>query len=101
MADTSHQLLQALISLTGRSVFPVDDLHDLVGDGKQRKAFNLCDGTRGQTEIAKALNIDQGSFSRTVSRWVDEGVVFRVGEGRDTRLLHVYPLGERSAKKRK
>src|SRR4051812_28050396 len=105
MPDTSQPFLQALISLAGRAAFPVDDLREIVcaagtaGD-KQRKAFNLCDGTRGQAEIAKQLKIDQGSFSRTVSRWIDAGVVFRIGEGRDTRLLHVYPLPEQTTKKK-
>jgi hypothetical protein len=104
MAETSQQLLQALISLAGRAAFPVDDLEDIVGAGggdKQRKAYNMCDGSRGQGEIAKVLTIDGGSFSRTVARWVDQGIMFRIGDGREAKLLHVYPLPGQSNNKRK
>jgi hypothetical protein len=104
MAEISDQLLQALISLTGRAAFPVDDLEDIVSAGggdKQRKAYNMCDGSRGQGEVAKALKIDGGSFSRTVARWVDQGIMFRIGDGREAKLLHVYPLPEKTNGKRK
>jgi hypothetical protein len=67
---------------------------------KQLRAFNMCDGAKGQAEIAKALKIDRGNFSRTVSRWIDEGIVFRLGEGRDAKLLHVYALPEGVTKTR-
>lgn len=106
MPDTSEPLLLALISLAGRTAFPVENLREIVSPAgsageKQRQAFNLCDGTRGQGEIAKMLKIDQGSFSRTVARWIDEGVMFRIGEGRDARLRHVYPLPERLPNKKR
>jgi hypothetical protein len=105
MSEKSEQLLQALISLVGRTTFPTEDLEDIVvsgnGGDKQRTAFNMCDGTRGQGEIAKELKIDHGNFSRTVARWVEEGVVFKIGDGREAKLLHVYPLPERAKSKRK
>lgn len=82
-----------MISLLGRSVFPRHDLMEIVaplkGKEKQTKAFNLCDGTRSQADIGKQLKLDAGNFSRTVARWIEAGVVFRLGEGRDARLLHV------------
>jgi len=74
----SDALLRALISLVGRQTFPTEKLADVVlsrGAGeKQLQAFNMCDGTKGQGEIAKAL-------------------------GRDAKLLHVYPLPEDVLKK--
>jgi hypothetical protein len=97
MVGNHEQLLIAILGVTARQAFPPDRLAELVapkkvkGD-KQVKAFNLCDGTLTQSEIAKALKLDQGNFSRTVSRWADAGIVFRLGEGREAKLLHVYPL---------
>jgi hypothetical protein len=60
----------------------------------QLHAFNMCDGTRTQGEIAKAQGLDPGNFSRTVSRWVEAGVVFKMP---DNKLLHVYPLVQDAA----
>jgi hypothetical protein len=96
MSENTEALLRAVLSVTGRQAFPPDRLVEIVlfkgAGGKQLQAFNMCDGTKGQAEIAKALKIDSGNFSRTVSRWIDAGIVFRLGEGRDAKLLHVYAL---------
>jgi hypothetical protein len=42
----------------------------------------------------KELGLDPGNFSKTLNRWIDEGIVIRVGEKREARPLHVYPLPE-------
>jgi predicted transcriptional regulator len=62
------------------------------GGEKQLRAYNLSDGTRTQSEIAKELGLDAGNFSRSLARWVDAGIVIRVGEARDAKPVHVYPL---------
>ena len=59
---------------------------------KQVEAFNLADGTRTQSEIAEQVKMDQGQLSRTVSRWIEAGIMFRLGDGRDAKLLHIYPI---------
>ncbi len=103
MPDNNELLLRAILSATARQAFPPDRLAEIINSGRagqrQLKAYNLCDGTRGQAEIAKALKLDQGNFSRTVNRWVDAGVVVRLGEGRESTLLHVYPLPETGSSK--
>src|SRR6266404_6450459 len=101
MADNTEALLRALLSVVSRQAIPPSRIAKLVrpGGAKQLKAFNMCDGTRGQGEIAKALSLDQGNFSRTVARWVDAGIVFRLGEGRDSKLLYAYPLSEDRSKR--
>jgi hypothetical protein len=103
MADVTSDLLRALLTVTARAVFPVEKLAGIVqsvGAGeKQLAAYNLCDGNRKQAEIAKALSLDAGNFSRTVGRWIDAGIVFRLGEGRDATLMHVYPIPKEYAKK--
>jgi hypothetical protein len=96
MPNDSDSLLRAVLSVTARLAFPLEKLAEIViskgSSVKQVRAFNLCDGSRSQAAIAKTLKLDAGNFSRTVARWVEEGIVFRLGEGREARLLHVYPL---------
>jgi CRP-like cAMP-binding protein len=96
MPSNSETLLRAILSMAARQAFPPSRLRAIVlsrGTGpKHLDAFNMCDGTKRQKDIAKALKLDAGNFSRTVARWINEGVVFRLGEGRSATLLHVYPL---------
>jgi len=105
MTDNHEALLRAILMTVARQSFSVEQLADIVlsktATAKQVRAYNMCDGSKGQAEIARALKLDAGNFSRTVARWVTEGVVFRLGEGRDARLLHAYPLPENGGKKRK
>jgi len=61
---------------------------------KQVKAYNLCDGTKTLGEIAKEAGIDSGNFSRTVNRWVSEGIMVKLGEGKSFKPLHLYPIPE-------
>ncbi len=86
-------LLRALLMTAGRSAFSIEQIHAIVspkGSGaKQIKAYNLADGSLTQGELAKKLKLDSGNFSRTVSRWVEAGIVFRLA---NSALLHVYPV---------
>ncbi len=95
MSDAIY--LRAILATVARQTFPPSQIRELVapagaGGEKQLRAYNLCDGTRSQSEIAKELGLDAGNFSRTLARWVDSGIVIRVGEGREMRPVHVYPL---------
>lgn len=101
MSTLSEDLLKAILQTVARRTFPEERLRELVmprNAGKnQLQAFNSCDGTKTQGEIAKANGLDAGNFSRTVARWVDAGVVFKLP---DNKLLHVYPLpSEKAAQK--
>lgn len=103
MSEQSEVLLRAILATVARKTFSESELRDLVaprGSGSsQLAAYNMCDGTKTQSEIGKAQKIDPGSFSRTVARWVDAGIVFRIPEGRDVKLLHAYPLPPESPAK--
>lgn len=96
MADVTSDLLRALLTVAARATFPAEKLAGIVQAGgageTQLAAYNMCDGSRGQSEIGKALSLDAGNFSRTVARWIDAGIMFRLGEGREAKLMHVYPL---------
>jgi hypothetical protein len=93
MTDNSEDLLRCLVQVVARAAIPRDQVVQIVGTGgKQAKAFNLCDGTRSQAEVAKKTGLHQASLSRTFARWVENGVAFWVGDGNEARLLHVYPV---------
>lgn len=90
-----EELLGCLIQVIGRAALPEARVREIVGDAsKQVRAFNLCDGTRMQTEIRKAVGLDSGNFFRTVKRWVESGVAFEFRKGKESRLLHVYSLAK-------
>jgi DNA-binding MarR family transcriptional regulator len=94
--DNSETYLQAILATVARQTFPPDALFETIATGsagaKQLKAYNMCDGTHTQSEIASALSLDKSNFSKSLSRWIDAGIVIRIGEGRKERPLHVYPL---------
>jgi hypothetical protein len=100
MADSNEAviaLLRAQLAVLGRIAFRDDAaLEEVVckgrDSGKQRNAYNLCDGTRTQSEVAKAAKIDGGNFSRTVGRWVEAGVLFKIPDGSDAKLQHIFSL---------
>lgn len=101
--DQTHDLLRALLVTSGRIAFDPADVYDLVnptGKGsKQIQAYNLADGTRTQREVAKKAKIDAANFSHTVARWIAAGIMFRLGEGRDATLLHIYPIFPKAPKR--
>ena len=98
--NSQEAYLRAILGTVARQTFPVDRILEIVGAGeKQLRAFNMCDGTRTQAQITKELGLDKGNFSKSLGRWIDEGIVIRVTEGKETRLVHVYPLPDSKMKK--
>ena len=100
--ESQEVFLRAILATVSRQTFPLDKIVEIMGPmatEKQHRAFNLCDGSRTQAEIAKELGLDSGNFSKSLNRWIDEGIVVRVGEKREARPLHVYPLPEAFMKK--
>lgn len=88
--------LRAILATVARQTFPPAQLAELVGTGKKQvAAFNLFDGTKSQGEVAKELAIDPASMSRTISRWIEAGIAIRVGDGKEARVIHVYPLPQK------
>jgi hypothetical protein len=101
--NNQEALLKGILSLVARAVFPPEALHKIIaptaGSSKQVLAYNLCDGETPQTDIGKKAKLDPGSLSRSIAKWVDAGVVIRVGP--DQLPLHVYPLAKLDAKSAK
>ena len=96
--------LRAILGTVARQTLPPEVLERLVSPSKtgdkQLVAYNLCDGSRSQSEIAKELGLDPGAFSRTVSRWIELGIIIRTGERRESRLVHLYPLSIEGSRRR-
>ncbi|MGE4527249.1 MAG: MarR family transcriptional regulator [Rhodospirillaceae bacterium] len=95
--DTQDTFLRAILATIARQTFSPNKILEILGSSageKQYRAFNLCDGSRTQADIVKELSLDSSNFSKTLNRWIDEGIVIRIGEKRDARPLHVYPLPE-------
>jgi hypothetical protein len=100
--EAQNAFLRAILATVARQTFSPAKILEIMGPAageKQFRAYNLCDGTRSQSDIAKELGLDPSNFSKSLNRWIDEGIVIRVGENRETRPMHVYPLPEAYIKK--
>jgi hypothetical protein len=100
--SSQEAYLRAILATVARQSFPPDEILKIMGPQageKHRRAYNMCDGTKTQTEIVKKLGIDNSNFSKTLARWVDAGICIRIGDGRDALPMHVYPLPETHVKK--
>jgi len=101
LLSTTDALLKGILATVGRTAFPPESLYKIVaptsGSAKQILAYNLCDGETPQAEISKRAKLDQGNLSRTITKWIEAGIVIRVGaEGHP---LHLYPLIAKLGKK--
>jgi hypothetical protein len=100
---TEQALLRAILSTVARQVFPPSRLREIVAplesSSKQLAAYNLCDGSRGLTEIALEVGLDKSNLHKAINRWVEQGVAFRVENGSEVRILHLYPLSDSPPRK--
>jgi hypothetical protein len=97
-----ESLLECLIQVIGRVAIPIDRVYEIVGtNDKQIKAFNLCNGVVTQLEVAKKCGIDPGNFNRIITKWVENGVAFWIGSGKDARVMHIYSIPSITKKKSK
>jgi hypothetical protein len=55
-------------------------------------AYNMCDGETPQAEICKKTKILKGNLSGLITRWVEVGVMVRIGPERLP--LFVYSLSK-------
>jgi DNA-binding MarR family transcriptional regulator len=101
--DTNESLLRAIFMTVGRSAFAPKDVYRVVtphgGSDKSFAAYNLCDGKTPQADIARKAKIDKGALSRALTRWIEAGIVVRIGN--DQLPLHVYPLSKENLKEAK
>jgi DNA-binding MarR family transcriptional regulator len=96
--DVTDSFLRAILATVARQTFPPSELRQIVtpkaGSDKQIAAYNLCDGNTPQSEIGTRTKLDKGNLSRLISRWIEAGIVIRVGAEQNP--MHVYPLPPRA-----
>jgi len=92
--DTTETLLKAILAMVSRATIPPEELIKIVAptakSAKQILAYNLCDGETSQAEVCKKAKLLKGNLSSAVTRWVEAGVMVRVGP--DRLPMHVYSL---------
>lgn len=101
--SNSEAYLRAILGVLSRQAIPPEELVGQVAVGttkvKQIEAYNLCDGSLTQGEIAKKVGLDPGNFSRTMGRWTDDGLVVKTEINGQMRPVHLYPIPSNLAKK--
>jgi DNA-binding MarR family transcriptional regulator len=89
----SSDFLRLIFTLLARQAMSPKDVRKAIGKSpKLVAAYNLCDGSATQGELAKQLKLDRGYFSRVIAGWIEAGIVYRVENGGKTCLLHLYPV---------
>jgi hypothetical protein len=91
-------LLEAMITLLGRFVYPPEKIMEIVTFKKRNPEqyvaiYNLCDGEHTGSEIAKTFNQDQGGLSRILSDWKDLGIVYEITKKGGRFYKKLYKLG--------
>lgn len=98
--NTQETLLKGILATVARAAFPPEVLYKIVaptvGSAKQVLAYNLCNGETPQNKIGEKAKLDRGNLSRLIGKWVETGIVIRVGA--DQLPLHLYPLTKSDAK---
>jgi predicted transcriptional regulator len=101
--DMNESLLRAIFATVGRNAFTPETVLSIVAprDNSEKNlvAYNLCDGSTPQVEIVKRAKLDKSNFSKALARWVEAGIVVRVGK--DEHPLHVYPISKDALKDKK
>lgn len=81
--DNLQDLLEVIISLQGRQIFPNDILCEIVMKKKQNptdyvKAYNLCDEEHSMSEIAEIINVKPGTLSPILTEWKEKGIIYEI-----------------------
>jgi len=104
MSENTDFYLKMIMQLIARQTFSAKDVADHVcptkKSAKSIKAYNLCDGTRSQTEIAKMCGIDKANCRKMIKKWELEGLILRVPHGKELQPLHIFPISEKLLPKR-
>ena len=96
MGSNEEGLLRAILATVARQTFSPEDIEALVApqtnSKKWLKVYNACDGTLTQSEIAKKLKVDNSDVSKKIKKWIGDGIIIRLADGKSDRPVHVYPL---------
>lgn len=95
--EPSAGVQETMVTLLGRLVFPPDELAKIVMKGKRNplqyiKAYNLCNGEHGVTDIAKEIGVSQGTLSPILADWKDMGIIYKITKPGGTFYKRLYKL---------
>ena len=100
--SNSDVYLRAILSVVARQAMSPEVLAKQIGVGatklKQIQAYNLCDGSLTQSEVAKQVGLDSGNFSKTMARWAEDGLIVRTEVSGQMRPVHLYPIPSSASK---
>lgn len=97
--ETLQPLLEVMITLIGRLVYPPEKIMEIVKFKKRNPEqyvaiYNLCDGEHTGSEIAKTFDQDQSGLSRILSDWKDLGIVYEITKKGGKFYKKLYTLEE-------
>lgn len=99
---SSEQLLAELVEIAHEQLrwqraAVVPDVRKTIdqalGTTQLRKAFELCDGEKSSTDIAKAVGVSKQGFSGWTRRWRDLGIAYETPERTIRHLATLKSLG--------
>ncbi len=97
--ESLQPLLEGMITLLGRLVYPPDSIVKIVTFKKRNPEqyiaiYNFCDGEHTGSEIAKTFNQDQGGLSRILADWKELGIVYEITKKGGRFYKKLYTLEE-------
>ncbi len=92
-----EELLEILISLQGRQMFPTEKLCEIVIEKKQNpenyiNAYNACDGEHSVTELANIASVKQPTMTPILQNWEELGIIFKVKGTGGKFYKNLYPI---------
>lgn len=99
MTENTDFYLKMIMQLIARQTFSAKEVAEHVcptkKSAKSLKAYNLCDGSKSQTEIGTLSGIDRANCRKMIKRWELEGLILRVPHGQELHPLHIFPISEK------
>jgi hypothetical protein len=68
-------------------------IENVLTKDKQRQAFELCDGTKTSTDVAKAFGVSKGTLSEWATNWRNLGIAYEVEGHKIKHLIGLSALG--------
>lgn len=92
-----EELLEILISLQGRQIFPPEKLCEIITEKKQNpenyiNAYNACNGEHSVTELAKIASVKQPTITPILQNWEELGIIFKVKGTGGKFYKKLYPI---------
>ena len=86
MSTTLERQNRVIIELLARTALGVEKIEDIVKKGKRKgnpddyaKVYNLLDGTKTATELAKVVQVSKQNMSEILKYWEEKGIVYNIG----------------------